>query len=105
MAMGHCFGYTDELPQADLSPVSALRLNFDTLTPETTDIMPDSRTVFGLAVPKFVPQRFMSWMGQETAPQENENLGGGDNNDATAEHSNAINDNKINVFTKKVCFE
>lgn len=101
MAMGHCFGYTDELAQADLSPVSALRLNFDTLTPETTDEMPDTRTVFGLAVPQFVPQRFMSWMGQDTETQENENLGGG-SSDA---NSGAINDNKNIIFTKKVCFD
>lgn len=76
--MGHCFGYTDGTDLVDeLSPVSVLRLRFDTLPAETTDIMPESRTVFGLAVPQFVPQRIISWMGQDAEDTDQETTSNG----------------------------
>lgn len=46
----------------DLSPVSALRLNFDNLKTETTDPIPDTTNVFGLPVRQLVPQRVISWI-------------------------------------------
>lgn len=90
--MGHCFGYNDGINSVDeLSPVSALRLRFDSLPAETTDIMPESKTVFGLPVPaKFVPQRLVSWISQDNDA---------DNDDTSSDEQNATN----SIATKKVC--
>lgn len=47
----------------DLSPVSALRLNFDQLPTETTDTITPTKIVFGVSVPaQFVPERISSWL-------------------------------------------
>lgn len=46
----------------DLSPVSALRLNFDNLKTETTDPEPEEKNLFGVPVRQLVPQRVISWI-------------------------------------------
>lgn len=46
----------------ELSPVSALRTNFDQLKSETTDIVSEQRNIFGVSFPQFVPQRVISWI-------------------------------------------
>lgn len=47
----------------ELSPVSALRLNFDELPTETTDPITPTKNVFGVPVPaQFVPERIISWL-------------------------------------------
>lgn len=46
----------------ELSPVSALRLNFDRLPTETTDVINEPKNVFGVPMPQFVPQRVISWL-------------------------------------------
>lgn len=50
----------------ELSPVSALRLNFDQLTPETIDEDIETKNLFGVSLPQFVPQRILSWIEQRT---------------------------------------
>lgn len=89
--MGHCFGYGGATLEADLSPVSALRLHFDTLTPETTDPMADNIWKFGLPVSEFIPQGFASWMGQSASSRVA--------NEANA----ASNDSKKKALNLKVC--
>ncbi|XP_031616329.1 myotubularin-related protein 6 isoform X3 [Contarinia nasturtii] len=60
----------------DLSPVSALRLNFDQLPTETTDTIKPTKNVFGVAVPaQFVPERIISWLDNS-------------NNDGAFNHTN-----------------
>lgn len=101
MAMGHCFGYNEEVLQSDLSPMSALRLNFDALTPETTDIMPEHKTVFGVPVPQFVPQRIISWIDHD-AEQEASGSAGTESGKSTTKTVNR-RIKPINCTQKGVC--
>lgn len=70
--MGHHVFGGDRLRPDDLSPVSALRLNFDQLKPETTDEDVDSKHLFGVAMPQFVPQRVISWIGNGASGSESD---------------------------------
>lgn len=87
----------------DLSPVSALRLNFDQLPAETTD--PTTTTsVFGVPVAQFVPQSVISWLdggkqnladcidGSPITPDQSQLFSTNESNDQS------------NIITKKVCF-
>lgn len=57
----------DEPKSDDLSPVSALRLRFDSLTPEAAEDEDDNdskedKKIFGVSIP-FVRQKVVAWMG------------------------------------------
>lgn len=64
--MGHHIFGGDTVNFDELSPVSALRLNFDQLTSETTDEDIESKNLFGVSMPQFVPQRVRSWIENRT---------------------------------------
>lgn len=67
----------------DLSPVSALRLNFDQLPTETTDTINPTKNVFGVAVPaQFVPERIISWL-DNTNGDNGSGSGGANQSDLT----------------------
>lgn len=87
----------------DLSPVSALRMNFDQLPTETTDPITPSKNVFGVPVPQFVPESIISWLdnnvdaGSLNVNQLDSQLSPSD----TVVFSN--NELNINPIVKKVC--
>lgn len=62
----------DKRSSDDLSPVSALRLNFDDLKTETTDPEPEPKNVFGVPVRQLVPQRVISWIENSSASPDSE---------------------------------
>lgn len=72
----------------DLSPVSALRLNFDQLPSETTDVINHTKNVFGVPMPQFMPQRVISWL-------DNANIGSDNSTTIISNHSNNIKTNSI----------
>lgn len=57
----------NNLVKDDLSPVSSLRLNFDRLPTETTDPVTLTKNVFGVPVPEFIPDSFLSWIDSSNA--------------------------------------
>lgn len=65
-------GHGEKQTADELSPVSALRLNFDNLKAETTDEEVETKSVFGVPVHQFVPQRVISWIGNSAPPVANE---------------------------------
>lgn len=74
----------NNLVDEQLSPVSALRLNFDQLPTETTDTINPTKNVFGVAVPaQFVPERIISWLDNTNS---DDSSGGG----CGANHSNDL---------------
>lgn len=87
----------DEQKSDDLSPVSALRLRFDSLTPETADDddneLKDERKIFGVSIPPFVRQRVVAWMGGGNTPKYNIDAG---------IHSNENINGERHVCIKKV---
>lgn len=90
------------MDNTDLSPVSALRLNFDQLPAETTDPIPE-KSVFGVPIVQFVPQSVMSWLDGNNSNiiESNINLIGGlPANAKTIGGCNKPN----NIITRKVWF-
>lgn len=97
--MGHQIFGGDRVNSNELSPVSALRLNFDQLASETTDDEVESKHIFGVSLPQFVPQRVLSWI---------ENSANGIDPEAevssNASGSSASNNNEQSpCVTRKVC--
>lgn len=96
----------------DLSPVSALRLNFDRLPIETTDpINQTTNNVFGVSMTQFVPQRVISWLDNANIGMNTTNLIHNqsktqtDSNDAPDAVSLNFNNQCISavIITRKVC--
>lgn len=97
--MGHHIFGGDRVHFDELSPVSALRLNFDQLIPETMDEDVETKNLFGVSLPQFVPQRVISWIG---------NGAGGGESDAdvssNASGSSVTNNNEqLPCVSRKVC--
>lgn len=97
--MGHHIFGGDRMHSDELSPVSALRLNFDQLTSKTTDEDVETKNIFGMSLPQFVPQRIISWIG---------NGAGGTESDAevgsNASGSSVKNNNEQSpCVSRKVC--
>lgn len=95
----------NNLVNDDLSPVSALRLNFDRLPTETTDPVTPTKNVFGVPVPQFVPESIISWL-------DNTNIDSGSNQSNHSDtQSNGLASEKVtfsnnelsNAITRKVC--
>lgn len=64
--MAHKYGDNEQKSDDELSPVSALRLRFDQITPETADdendLLKEEKKIFGVSIPPFVRQRVAAWM-------------------------------------------
>lgn len=102
MGHHHIFG-GDEIAADQLSPVSALRLNFDQLAAENIDDEEETKNIFGVSMPQFVPQRVLSWI-------ENSNsANGGESNadtNSNASGSSVVNNNQHSMAScvcRKVC--
>lgn len=99
--MGHNnFGdASDSSMNNDLSPVSALRLNFDNLPIETTDTVTETKNVFGVPMPQFVPQRVLSWLDNNAAT----NSAQSDTESIASDTSSSNNNGQCTNVTRKVC--
>lgn len=89
----------------DLSPVSALRLNFDQLPAETTD--PATTTsVFGVPVAQFMPQSVISWLdgGNQNLPDFIDVSPIYSLSEQSQFFSTNGSNEQSNIVTKKVCF-
>lgn len=101
-------GHSSSDAMDDLSPVSALRLNFDRLPNETTDEPISIKNVFGVPIPQFVPQGVISWL-DKTNISGNTMLSNYSNGKSTAIFSNVLslncnrNHDPSNTVTRKVC--
>lgn len=100
--MGHnSFGDSAENSMSDLSPVSAQRLNFDRLPIETTDTVNETKNVFGVPMPQFVPQRVLSWLDNTSS-----NVGNANNQSDTesvgSDRSSSNNNGQCTNVTRKV---
>lgn len=82
----------------DLSPIAALRLNFDQLPTETTDPVNPTKNVFGVPVPEFVPESIISWLDTVDANPSDSHLSPSDKVIFSNDELN------INPIMKKVCF-
>lgn len=93
----------------ELSPVSALRLNFDRLPTETTDVINEPKNVFGVPMPQFVPQRVISWLDNvnigtnSTTVIHNVSNTKTNSTAAVAVPSSNCNNDHCTIITSKVC--
>lgn len=99
--MGHHIFGGDKVNVDELSPVSALRLNFDQLANETTDEEVETKNIFGVAVPQFVSQRVISWMGNSVNGSESVPDTDVTSNASAASASN--NNEQLPCVSRKVC--
>lgn len=99
-------GHSSSGAMDDLSPVSALRLNFDRLPNETTDEPISIKNVFGVPIPQFVPQSVISWL-DKTNISGNKMLSNYSNGKSTVIFSNVLslncNHDPSKTVTRKVC--
>lgn len=88
----------------DLSPVSALRLNFDRLPTETTDPIEPTKNVFGVPVPQFVPESIISWLDNTYIDTEiNQTNQSDTQSNGSASEKIIISNNELSNTTRKVC--
>lgn len=97
--MSHPICGGGKVSSAELSPVSALRLNFDQITSETMDEDVETKIIFGVSLPQFVPQRVISWIENSAGGGESDADGG-----SNASGSSVSNNNEhAACVSRKVC--